>query len=120
MADHNDLGREGEALALDYLKSKGYEILETNYRHQRDEADLIAMHQNTIVFAEVKTRVNRYAGNPEEAVTTSKQKRLVKLANAYIQEKDIDAEARFDIIGIVINQNTREIKHIEDAFQPRW
>jgi putative endonuclease len=120
MADHNDLGKEGEALALEYLKGKGYQILELNYRHHRDEADIIAMHGPEIVFVEVKTRVNRYAGNPEEAVTPAKQKRLVKLADAYIQEKDIDAEARFDIIGIIINQNAQEIKHIEDAFQPRW
>jgi len=120
MASHNELGKLGEDLAVKYLQKLGYEILERNFRFSRDEVDIIAKHQEYIVFIEVKTRDNNFMGEPEEAVIIGKQKRIIKVANNYLIENDLDNEGRFDIFGIIINQHTKSINHIIDAFKPRW
>jgi len=69
MARHNDLGKEGEKQALHMLQEKGYTILETNWRHEKDEVDIIALDKNELIVVEVKTRSTDYFGDPEEAVT---------------------------------------------------
>jgi putative endonuclease len=120
MAEHNELGKKGEELAAKCLLSKGYEILETNYRFGRDEVDIIAKKDDWIVFVEVKTRVNEYAGAPEEAVSLAKQKRIIKVANSYLIDNDLCNEGRFDIFGIIINQKEERVNHIEGAFIPVW
>lgn len=120
MAEHNDLGKQGEAIAAEFLLKKGYTILHKNWRFKRDELDIVASHKEYIVFVEVKTRVNSYVGNPEEAVTKGKQQRLIRVAHAYIENYQVNLEARFDVVGIIKNQHTEEIIHIEHAFQPRW
>lgn len=120
MATHNELGKLGEELAAKYLEKNGYTLLEQNYRFGRDEVDIIASINDLIVFVEVKTRANNFLGNPEEAVTTSKQKKIIKVANSYLLDNDLDNEARFDIFGIVLNQKTTNINHIIDAFIPNW
>jgi putative endonuclease len=120
MAKHNELGALGEELAVKYLAKNGYKILETNYRFGRDEVDIIASINDLIVFVEVKTRASSFLGEPEEAVSKAKQKRIIKVANNYLIENDLDNEGRFDIFGIIINQKTKNIKHLIDAFQPLW
>ena len=120
MAKHNELGELGEEMAADYLIKKGYEILVRNYRFGRDEVDIIAKIDEYIVFVEVKTRANNFMGEPEEAVSKAKQKRIIKVANHYLIENDLDNEGRFDIFGIVVNQNTKSINHLTDAFTPFW
>ena len=120
MASHNELGQQGEELAAKYLSKLGYEILERNFRFGRDEVDIIAKIDEYIVFVEVKTRANNFLGEPEEAVSTQKQNRIIKVANHYLIENDLDNEGRFDIFGIIINQNQKSISHIIEAFKPRW
>ena len=120
MAKHNELGELGEKMAVKYLEVNGYQILETNYRFGRDEVDIIAKIEDFIVFVEVKTRESNFMGEPEEAVTKAKQKRIIKVANNYIIENDLDNESRFDIFGIIINQNTEIVKHLISAFVPSW
>jgi len=120
MAKHNELGKLGEEMATDYLINKGYEILVRNYRFGRDEVDIIAKIDDYIVFVEVKTRANNFMGEPEEAVSKSKQKRIIKVANNYLIENDLDNEGRFDIFGIIINQKTKSVKHLISAFVPSW
>lgn len=118
MADHNVLGKKGEEAAKRYLVNKGYKIKELNWRFRKNEIDIIATLNNLLVIIEVKTRTNDFFENPKEAVTRKKQKFIIHAAEAYIMEKNIDLEARFDIIAItLINQQTK-IEHIEDAFQP--
>ena len=73
MAEHNETGTKGEELASDFLKNKGYTILETNYRLNHLEADIIAKISNTLVVAEVKTRKSNYFGEPETFVNKQKQ-----------------------------------------------
>ncbi len=118
MAGHNELGEKGERLAKDYLIKKGYEILTTNYRFKHLEVDIIAKYKNELIIVEVKTRQNDYLAGPEDTVTKGKQKSIVKVANAYILENDLDIDTRFDIISIILNDKETTIEHLEDAFYP--
>lgn len=120
MASHNDLGEKGEELAVKHLEKNGYSILERNWYFGKEEIDIIARIGNELVVVEVKTRNSDFFGNPEEAVSRSKQSHLIRAANAYIEKKDLDLEVRFDVIGIILNQKGQKLNHIEDAFQPRW
>lgn len=118
MAEHNELGKRGESIAFQFLKKKGYKILEVNWRFQKIEIDLIAEFEEQLIVVEVKTRSSEEFENPKEAVTIPKQKRIVKAADAFIQERDIDLECRFDIVSVLIKGSTVEVEHIEDAFYP--
>ena len=120
MADHNDLGKMGEELAVNYLIQKGYQILERNWHNKHKEIDIIAKDGGTLVIVEVKTRQSDSFGEPDLAVTRQKQKYLVYAANTYVYSKGLDLDIRFDIISIVFNQGNPIIDHIEDAFLPQW
>jgi putative endonuclease len=117
-APHIALGKQGENLATEHLRQKGYEIRHRNWRNGRSEVDIIARIGNDWVFVEVKTRGTDYFGYPEEAVSKAKQKQLQKAADAYIEEFEVQGEIRFDIVAIVLNENKQDVHHIEDAFWP--
>lgn len=116
MAEHNNTGREGESLAASYLERQDYLILERNYRHHHAEIDLIARKGKMLIFAEVKTRKNLSYGLPEEFVSYTKAKLIMRVAEHYIFAKNWQYDVRFDIIAVTINGNNVEVKHIEDAF----
>jgi putative endonuclease len=116
MSRRRVLGKRGEALAAEYLKSKGYRILEINWRSGHREVDIIAQDNDQIVFIEVKTRTGIYSGNPVEAVDYQKQRLLIDAAEDYINLNNIDMEARFDIVTVIINGNSHRINHISEAF----
>lgn len=118
MTEHIKLGKRGELIAVDYLRSQGFKILETNWRTKHKEIDIIALDKNEIVFIEVKTRKNNYFGDPEEAVNLKKQKFLINAAENYIISNKIDLEARFDIISIISDGSKHNIVHIKEAFCP--
>lgn len=118
MARHNDLGRKGELLAQDYLRDKGYSIIDTNWRFDKDEIDIVAMDGDELVIVEVKTRSNDFYGDPEESVGYHKEKFLIRAAESYLEENDLDFETRIDIIAIILNEKEQKIEHIEDAFYP--
>lgn len=118
MAEHNDFGKLGEELAVNYLTGKGYEILERNWRNVHKEIDIIAKEGKFLVIVEVKTRQTDEYGEPDVAVTRKKQRMLIAAANAYITRKGLDMETRFDIISIVFRDGEPVIEHIEDAFLP--
>lgn len=117
MAEHNDLGKYGEQAALRHLLQDGFLILEKNWRFAKDEVDIIAEKNNQLVFVEVKTRKNNFHGEPEEFVSKVKQKNLIRAANAYVDEKDIFKEIRFDIIAVTL-QPELSIQHLPEAFYP--
>jgi len=119
MADHNDLGNYGEQLAVEYLVKNGYKILETNWRFQHKEIDIIALKKPFVIFAEVKTRRTNYFGEPFTFVNKTKQNFIIKAANEYIIQKNLMEEARFDIISILYNDRAKDIQHIEDAYYAR-
>lgn len=118
MAQHNILGKKGEEAAVDFLKKLGYEIVATNWLEKKFEIDIIAKDGQELVFVEVKTRATDYFGTPEEAVTPAKQNHLIEGADYYLQQHEIDLEARFDVIAIILNKHTIQIKHFKDAFYP--
>lgn len=118
MAQQHELGKQGEAAAFRFLQGLGYAILETNWRFKNDEIDLIVQDKDTLVVVEVKTRSSAYFGAPADAVTKKKQAFLIRAANAYIEQNNIDMECRFDVISIVFRNNMSDIDHIVDAFYP--
>lgn len=118
MAQHNDLGWKGEDIACDHLIKTGYTIITRNWLFDRYEIDIIAEDEEYIIFVEVKTRSNNIWGNPEEAVSEAKIKRIVEAADFYIKYYDIAKSARFDVIAITLSANSVKIKHFDDAFLP--
>ena len=117
MAAHNELGAWGEQCAEDFLKRKGYIILERDWKSGHRDLDIIAFDGPTMVFVEVKTRRNRLFVDPETAVDYRKIRNLRFAANHYVKYRHFDGDLRFDIIT-VIGQIGRfeEIDHIEGAF----
>ncbi len=114
----NQTGKEGEAFAVQYLKKKGYRILESNYQTPIGEIDIVARDRDTIVFVEVKTRQSLLYGYPSEAVTWHKRERLKKLALYYLKvHKMLGASGRFDVIGLYLRDGTYQVQHIVDAFE---
>ena len=118
MAEHNETGTKGEELAAGMLKDKGYEILEKNWRYNNLEADIIAKKKDLIIIAEVKTRSTSFFGEPEEFVNKTKKQNLIKTANAYLEQNQLELEVRFDIISVLISGEKTIVHHIEDAFYP--
>jgi putative endonuclease len=112
------IGKVGEDLAEEFLVNKGYEIIQRNYRYGHGEIDIIASDRETLVFIEVKTRNNLEFGQPELAVTKSKQRQIRKIAESYLFEKEIkDTDCRIDVIGILLIKNQDpHINHIVNAF----
>jgi putative endonuclease len=117
MAVPQHRGQQGEQLAVQYLTSKGYVVLQTNWRSGRAEVDVICRHNRTIVFVEVKTRTGNFAGFPEESVSIAKQRLLARAAGNYLYANALDAEIRFDIVSVTLGQQVA-IDHFEDAFFP--
>ncbi len=118
MAAHNDFGTLGEDIAVDYLRRKGYILVDRNWRSGHKEIDIVARQGDTIVFVEVKARANLQYGNPEEAVTRRKMHLLVLAADAYLRLNMLDNEVRFDIITITGSVDKPYIRHYEHAFRP--
>ncbi|WP_055434710.1 YraN family protein [Lacinutrix algicola] len=116
MAQHNELGKKGEQLAVDFLLQKGYEILERNYRFQKAEVDIIAQIKDTLAIVEVKTRSSTDFGNPQDFVKPKQIQNLVKAVDEFVTANKLDVEVRFDIIAIVKENKEFKIEHLEDAF----
>lgn len=116
MAYHNELGKIGEQLAVDYLSRNGFTILERNFIYDKAELDIIARKENKIIVVEVKTRNSAFFGDPQDFVTKAKIKLMVKAANEYLITNNIEMEVRFDIIAILKNQHIEKIEHFESAF----
>lgn len=116
MAQHNDLGKLGEELAVKHLQKEGYKIVETNFFFQKAEIDIIAQKEDTLAVVEVKTRSSDDYGNPQDFVKPAKIQLLVKAINEYVISKDLDFKIRFDIIAITKTEKDFTIEHLEDAF----
>jgi len=117
-------GNEGEALASSFLKEQGIEVLETQYRFGRGDIDIIAQEGDTLVFCEVKARRSDAFGEPEYAVTRTKQGRIRRIAEAYLFEHGIrERVCRFDVVAIRImapevpgTAPATVIRHYRNAF----
>jgi putative endonuclease len=111
-----EAGSQGEKTAADYLRKKGYRVLELNYRFHRYEVDIIARHGDTLVFVEVKARHSETFGQPEESVTLTKQRHIIQAAKSFLSAKRLgeSCPVRFDVIAVNMDGS---IRHIEGAFE---
>jgi putative endonuclease len=117
MANHTDLGKEGEKKAFDFLRKIGYTILETNWRHGKAEIDIIAENDDYLAIVEVKTRTNEVFGQPEMFVNKQKQKHLIRAAHAYAEKNSVGKNIYFDIVTVVLKPLLK-VEHIREAFYP--
>ena len=111
------LGKRGEELAASLLINKGYRLIEKNFRKRYGEIDLVARWQNTLVFVEVKTRIGRRFGTPEESVTARKLRQVVKTAEYYkMTHAGLPDSLRIDVVAIELDDNLRvmSMRHIEN------
>ena len=116
MAQHNELGKKGEQLAVDFLLKNNYEIVERNYRFDKAEVDIIAKKDDFLAIVEVKTRSTVVFGDPQDFVKPKQIKNLVKAVDEYVTVNGLDVEVRFDIIAIVKEKDGYNIEHLENAF----
>ena len=108
------LGKNGEELAVEYLKKQGYKILETNKRFSRlCEIDIIALDNNTLVFTEVKTRKTDVCGHPFEAVTKAKYAHIKQGVFLYLQENPQYKKFRIDVVSVLIKPELK-IEHLKN------
>ncbi len=110
-------GKQGEKIAEEYLKNKGYKILDKNFHYSKiAELDLVAQIGSEIVFVEVKTRTTNLYGSPEEAVDYKKLQNIFIASQNYLQEKNIkNLKPRIDVISIILNSKEFKIRHIENV-----
>ena len=115
------IGKQGEDKAKNYLKRRGYQILECNYRTKAGEIDLIAKEKDCLVFVEVKTRTTEEYGTPAEAVSFYKQQHMVKSAQHYLVRHGGECECRFDVIEVRIQTRgflkIAKINHLKNVLQ---
>ncbi len=116
MAQHNELGKEGEQIAVDFLIKKGYKIKERNWRFKKAEIDIIAQLGSNLIAIEVKTRSTDDFGDPQDFLKPKQKSLLITAMDEYVVSKDLYVEVRFDVIGIIKNQKETKIEHFEDAF----
>jgi putative endonuclease len=116
MNDNIKKGNDGEQLAAEFLKAKGFTILERNYKYKRAEIDLIVSRENWLIFIEVKTRSSASYGHPEEFVDYHKEKMILWGALQYMYKINWQGNVRYDIVSILLRSSGPEIVHIEDAF----
>jgi len=121
MMQQKELGKQGEEIAIRFLKKRGYRILLRNYLCKMGEMDIIARERDTLVFIEVKTRTSTAFGPPQLAVNSAKQMQLSKVALYFLKEKRLgDVKARFDVVAILLGPKGEEIELIKDAFDLRY
>lgn len=112
-----ELGEYGEECATLHLIKQGYTVLERNWFFGKNEIDIICQkEEGVLVIVEVKARNSDFFGDPQGFVSPGQQKTIVKVANEYVVEHDLDVEVRFDIIGILKNATQERLEHFEDAF----
>ncbi len=112
------LGDLGEKLAKNFLKKKGYRILETNFRCPQGEIDIVAQQNDYLVFAEVRTKSSTNFGSPEESITRAKRDKLITLALCYLSShKGLASLWRIDVVAVELDQagKASNIELIENA-----
>lgn len=116
--NRRELGEKAEQLARLHLVKLGYKILEMNWYHRHLELDIVAKDKNELVIVEVKSRTGIRYEHPSEAVTDAKIKRIVEAADAYIIDRNIELDTRFDVITVIFIDQDFELEHFKDAFYP--
>lgn len=113
----NNKGRLAEMKAANYLRSKGYVLVDRNFHSRFGEIDLVLEYEDYVVFAEVKARGEDSIALPREFVDEHKQAKIISTAQLYIQKYDVKLQPRFDVVEIYMQNNkVKSIKHLENAF----
>jgi putative endonuclease len=116
-----DFGWRGEQLACDELERRGYAVIERRYRTRAGELDIVARDGDYFVFVEVKARSDRSFGDPEEAVTSQKQQKMVAMATDFLARNGLDeVPCRFDVVAINTEFDPPRVVVLQDAFRPGW
>jgi putative endonuclease len=116
MSSSFELGKQGEQQAIDFLREKGYSIIDVNWRYQHKEIDIIAEYNDELHIVEVKTRSSAVLQAIDEIVGTIKQRNMIAAADAYMQQNNIEKSVVFDIVYIVQINGKRRIELMCDAF----
>ena len=120
MSTTREAGDRGEAMAAEYLRENGYEILASQFRCRFGEIDIIAENREYLVFAEVKLRKSAYFGAAREFVDARKQEKLRATASMWLEKHETSLQPRFDVIEIYAPDGMQtkcpQIRQIEDAF----
>lgn len=116
--DRASIGRRGEDEAARFLESRGYKVLERNYRCRYGEIDIVARDGKTVVFVEVKTRGSDRFGAPTASVDARKQKKILLTSQFYIESNRLfDSDLRFDVVGIEMNGGKLAFELVKNAFE---
>ena len=116
MAKHNKLGKDGELIAFMILQRDGFTILETNWRFQKAEIDIIAKKDGFLIFTEVKTRGSKKFGKPSDAIDKKKIALYKDAVEGYLEQYPSEDEIRFDVVNVIIGKDETQIEHIPNAF----
>ena len=113
------IGKLGENIAREYLRDKGYNIIEQNYRTKYAEIDLITKKKNVLVFVEVRTKTGDEFGTPEDTINRDKKRKLRMNAMAYVNRKKWKGPYRIDAICIVLepNETMSRLTHYQNIVQ---
>lgn len=121
MAEHNELGKNGENFAVEFLEGKGYQIITRNWRCGSNELDIVALDGDTLVFVEVKTRYSDYI-DPRTSMSKSKIRNFVNAVTMYLRKIQVNSNFRLDVIIIVMQSGFDNkgmyVEHYEDAILP--
>lgn len=115
--NRRETGIQGEQIAIEYLRSKGYTIVTTNWRSSSGEIDIVAHYRDTLVFVEVRSRHAASTEAAFESITPRKREKLQQLAYHYLDQTDqSDASWRIDVIAVALRPPQAPIvRHVEDA-----
>lgn len=119
----SELGLQGERHAERFLKQRGFKLIARRFATPVGEIDLVMRVAETLVFVEVKTQSDRTFKDPQEQVTTPKQRRLIRAVRWFLEHKRwTERPCRFDIVAVVLPESgPPEVTHFPDAFVPeRW
>lgn len=117
LSSRSDKGRQAEDLARKYLRGRGLDIIEANYRCPIGEIDLVCRDGGTVVFVEVRSRSGRSKGLPQESITKTKRQRLVRLAQWYLKDRKTPrTSARFDVVAVLWTEGEAKLRWIVNAF----
>lgn len=118
--ERNERGKWGEQKAANYLRLRGYRIIDMNFRCRQGEIDVIAQKRGYIVFVEVKLRKNADYGEAKEFVTRTKQEKIITAAEIWLSQHESELQPRFDVIEIYAPDGEKgrvKLNHIENAFE---
>ncbi len=117
--ERQELGIAGEEIAFEFLRKKGYRILERNYKTPLGEIDIIAQDKDRLVFVEVKSLSDISYIFPQETVDKKKQQQIIRAALSYLKAKGLkDADCRFDCVAVIFSPDREpEVELFKDAFQ---